>query len=42
MPWVMWLPVEWLGPRAAFGCVALNSLLLYGLLGGLRRVRAPS
>ena len=36
MPWVMWLPVEWLGPWAAFLCVLLNSLLIYLLFGGLR------
>ena len=36
MPWVMWLPVEWLGLWAAFLCVSLNALILYGLFGGLR------
>ena len=36
MPWVMWLPLEWLGPLAGFACVALNAVLLYGLFGGVR------
>jgi uncharacterized membrane protein YhaH (DUF805 family) len=36
MPWVMWLPVEWLGLWAAFLCVSLNALIVYCLFGGLR------
>lgn len=36
MPWVMWLPVEWLGPWSAILCVSLNALILYCLFGGLR------
>ena len=36
MPWVTWLPVEWLGPWAALLCVAWNACLVYGLFGGLR------
>jgi uncharacterized membrane protein YhaH (DUF805 family) len=36
MPWVMWLPVEWLGLWAAFLCVLLNALIVYCLFGGLR------
>jgi uncharacterized membrane protein YhaH (DUF805 family) len=36
MPWVMWLPVEWLGLWAAFLCVSLNALIVYCLAGGLR------
>jgi hypothetical protein len=40
MPWVMWLPVEWLGPLTATACVFINSLLLYLLFGGLRFERS--
>jgi len=40
MPWVMWLPVEWLGPWAGFLCALLNSVLIYLLFGGLRWNRA--
>ncbi len=36
MPWIMWLPVEWLGPLAGFGCILLNTILLYLAFGGLR------
>jgi len=36
MPWIMWLPVEWLGPLTGFACILLNALLLYLLFGGLR------
>jgi hypothetical protein len=36
MPWVMWLPVEWLGPWAAFLCVSFNAFLLYCVFGGIR------
>ena len=36
MPWVMWLPVEWLGLWSAFLCVSLNTLIVYCLAGGLR------
>jgi uncharacterized membrane protein YhaH (DUF805 family) len=36
MPWVMWLPVEWLGLWAVFLCVSLNALIVYCLFGGLR------
>ena len=36
MPWVMWLPVEWLGLWAAVLCVSLNALIVYCLAGGLR------
>jgi hypothetical protein len=36
MPWVMWLPVEWLGLWSAFLCVSLNALIVYCLAGGLR------
>jgi hypothetical protein len=36
MPWLMWLPVEWLGPWAAFLCVLLNAMIIYVLFGGLR------
>lgn len=37
MPWIMWLPVELLGPPALFGCILLNALILYLVFGGLRR-----
>ena len=36
MPWVMWLPAEWLGLWAAFLCVSINALIVYCLFGGLR------
>ena len=36
MPWIMWLPVRWLGPIAGFACMGLNALILYLLFGGLR------
>lgn len=36
MPWVMWLPVEWLGPLSGFLCVVFNAALIYGVFGGLR------
>jgi len=36
MPWVLWLPVEWLGLWAALLCVSLNALIVYCLAGGLR------
>ncbi|MCW8873595.1 hypothetical protein ACFL33_05335 [Pseudomonadota bacterium] len=36
VPWVMWLPVEWLGPWAAVLCVLLNAVIIYVLFGGLR------
>ena len=36
MPWIMWLPVGWLGPRTGFACIFLNALILYLLFGGLR------
>ena len=36
MPWVMWLPVDWLGPIAALLCVLINGLIIYCLFGGLR------
>jgi uncharacterized membrane protein YhaH (DUF805 family) len=36
MPWVMWLPVGWLGQFTGFACIFLNALLLYLLFGGLR------
>jgi len=36
MPWVMWLPVHWLGPGSGAVCVVLNAALLYLLFGGLR------
>ena len=36
MPWIMWLPVEWLGPLTGLACIVLNALLLYLLFGGLR------
>ena len=39
MPWVMWLPVEWLGPLAAVACVLLNAIIVYLLFGGLRLKR---
>jgi hypothetical protein len=35
MPWIMWLPVEWLGPLTGFACILLNTLLLYLLFGGV-------
>lgn len=35
-PWIMWLPVGWLGLPAAFACFFLNALILYLLFGGLR------
>jgi len=35
MPWVMWLPVDWLGLPAAFLCVSLNAVIVYCLFGGL-------
>ena len=36
MPWIMWFPVEWLGPLTGLACIVLNALLLYLLFGGLR------
>lgn len=36
MPWIMWLPVEWLGPLTGLACILLNALILYLLFGGLR------
>lgn len=36
MPWVMWFPVEWLGPWIGFLSVALNAVVIYCLFGGLR------
>jgi hypothetical protein len=36
MPWVMWLPVEWMGMTTGFLCVALNAFIVYCLCGGLR------
>lgn len=36
MPWVMWFPVEWLGPWMGFLCVAFNALVLYSVFGGVR------
>ena len=36
MPWVMWLPVEWLGPLSGFLCVLLNAFVAFCLFGGLR------
>jgi hypothetical protein len=38
MPWVMWLPVDWLGLPAGVACVSLNAGLLYCLFGGLRYI----
>ena len=42
MPWVMWLPVEWLGPWSGSLCVVFNAVLLYLLFGGLRIGRTVS
>ncbi|MFC1796093.1 hypothetical protein ACFL1V_03250 [Pseudomonadota bacterium] len=39
MPWIMWLPVRWLGPVTGFACVGLNAGILYLLFGGLRSVK---
>ena len=36
MPWISLVPSTWLGPWVAFGCVFLNSLILYCIFGGLR------
>jgi hypothetical protein len=36
MPWIMWLPVEWLGLYSGLGCILFNTLVLYLLFGGLR------
>ena len=36
MPWIMWLPVRWLGPVTGFACMGLNALILYLVFGGLR------
>jgi uncharacterized membrane protein YhaH (DUF805 family) len=36
MPWVMWLPVEWLGLYSGLGCILFNTLVLYLVFGGLR------
>jgi hypothetical protein len=36
MPWVMWLPVDLLGPLAGFLCVLFNAAILYCVCGGLR------
>jgi hypothetical protein len=36
MPWIMWLPVRWLGPMTGFACMVLNALILYFVFGGLR------
>ena len=43
LPWIMWLPVELLGPWTGLACVLLNAALLYLLFGGLRfsRPRDP-
>jgi len=41
MPWVMWLPVDWLGLSAAFLCVLLNAVIVYCLFGGLRFRKKP-
>lgn len=39
MPWIMWLPVNWLGPVTGFACMGLNALILYLLFGGLRAAK---
>jgi hypothetical protein len=39
MPWIMWLPVRWLGPLTGFACMGLNALILYLLFGGLRPIK---
>jgi hypothetical protein len=39
MPWIMWLPVHWLGPITGFACMGLNALILYLLFGGLRPIK---
>jgi len=36
MPWIMWLPVRWLGPITGIACMGLNALILYLVFGGLR------
>jgi len=36
MPWVMWLPVEWMGMTTGFMCLVLNAFIVYCLCGGLR------
>jgi hypothetical protein len=36
MPWVTWLPPEWLGPGMALLCVTFNGLIVYCVFGGLR------
>ena len=36
MPWVMWLPVEWLGLWSGILCTLFNSALIYQLFSGLR------
>ena len=36
MPWIMWLPVEWLGPLSGLACIVLNAVILYLLFGGLQ------
>ena len=35
MPWVMWLPVDWLGPWSGVACVLVNAVIVYGVFGGL-------
>jgi len=39
MPWIMWLPVRWLGPLTGFACMGLNALILYLLFGGFRPIK---
>ena len=36
MPWIMWLPVHWLGLGAWIACILLNSFIIFCVLGGLR------
>jgi hypothetical protein len=36
MPWIVKMPVAWVGPWAGFVCVLFNTLIVYCVFGGLR------
>jgi hypothetical protein len=36
MPWIMHLPVSWLGPWTGWACILFNALIIYCLFGGLK------
>lgn len=36
LPWIMLVPVQWLGPISGIGMIFFNALILYLVFGGMR------